>query len=144
MLEEAINIVSTQMRDEEQARASNTIALSQQLVLAAGNEANGYEHEQDQPQETFEQKLERAVDRPVIATVVEIPSDLTQRATRPMIDASAHFNTSQIKAWRHPGEKAESEAYTAAKWLWLVPTLILRKPTEQIIRGAQQTRQRAK
>ena len=83
MLEEAIQIVSSQMRDEEHARASNTVALSQQLVLAANDTARSDEPNQEQAEETLEFKLDKAVDCPVIATVVEIPSDLTHKSNSP-------------------------------------------------------------
>ena len=35
-------------------------------------------------------------------------------------------------------KKAENDEYTVAKWLWLVATLVLRKPRDQIMKGAQQ------
>ena len=76
---------------------AETQATTQQTVAEATSD------------EAIEEKLTRAVDRPVITTVVEIPSDLAQRETRLMIDAFAYNNTRQIKAWR---QAADNETYT--------------------------------
>ena len=77
---------------------------------------------------SIDERLTSAVERPVLATVVEIPQDIAQRTTRVLIDSFAYFNTRQIKAWRHPGREANHEAHVASMWHWLAPTLVLRKP----------------